>query len=102
MKTEIDELTCKRINEILVLLLNHYEQRKPNCPMCIVLGDYFDKHFISRRHYIAAADYINSNRPSAFSSFAAFKHRNSVTYWPTKDYKNRINWLKKHIKLTEI
>lgn len=42
--------------------------------------------------------YIVENRPSMFSSIAAFKSRQDMYYWPSCDIKPRIKWLKKHIK----
>lgn len=44
-------------------------------------------------------NYIRDNRPSKWSSFSAFKNRNSGYYWEEKDIKPRIKWIKKHIKL---
>lgn len=43
--------------------------------------------------------YIRANRPSKYSSYSAFLSRKTNYFWVQGDKKNRIKWLKKHIKL---
>lgn len=43
-------------------------------------------------------NYIHENKPSRFSSLAAFKSQLSLYHWPQKDVEARIKWIKKQIK----
>lgn len=45
-------------------------------------------------------EYIRNNRPSKYSSLAAFVYSGNDFYWPSGVLKPRVKWLKKHIKLT--
>lgn len=55
---------------------------------------------INNHEFFKLRKYIEENRPSKYSSFDAFKHRNSTFYWDVNNQKARIKWLKKHIKHT--
>lgn len=43
-------------------------------------------------------EYILKNRPSMFSSKAAFKSRKSCYYWEVGLIEPRVQWMNKHIK----
>jgi hypothetical protein len=43
-------------------------------------------------------NYIRNNRPSKYSSFESFIHRDCNYYWGSGNHIPRIKWIKQHIK----
>ena len=86
----------RTIKELLELMLDHQELFYSGlCAWNISLNN---KNLIGNLEYFYLQDYINTHRPSKYSSLQAYNSRKYRFYWPNGDIKPRIKWLKKHIK----
>lgn len=91
----------RTIAELLKLMIENQD--------CFYLGlcdwphnMYRVKKIITMSECIILEDYVKANRPSAFSSWDAFKRRNRRLYWPMGDIRPRIKWINQHLnKLTK-
>jgi hypothetical protein len=87
----------RNIKELLSILLDNIHNLQSG--LCNLSYLVMCDHLITDYEYDTLIVYINKNRPSKFSSIAAFKSRHSVFFWEDKLPAPRIKWLKKHIKL---
>lgn len=90
----------RTIAELLELMVENQD--------CFYLGlcDWSHKMYrakiITMSECIILEDYVKANRPSAFSSWDAFKHRKKRFYWTMNDIHPRIEWINQHFnKLTK-
>ncbi len=87
----------RNIKELLEVMLNNQQLFKTGLcywATCLLRNNIH----INWNEYCILHSYIKANRPSQYSSFNAFKTRNSLYYWEYKDIAPRIAWIKKHIK----
>lgn len=87
----------RTIKELLEVMLLHKD--KITLGLCGLAIKLYDNDIITVEEHIRIDNYIQHNRPSAFSSISALRSRRSNYYWVRGDIKPRIKWLNKHIKL---
>lgn len=91
--------------ELLELMLAHYSSCRPY--LCFAAWDLCEKHIINSEEFNLLWGYIQENRPSKYSSLAAYRSYKTPSgiFWKTasieKGRKHRIKWLKKHIEKTK-
>lgn len=85
------------IKELLQLMLEN--QKLFINGLCSWKANLYLEDVINMEESIALAIFIDNNKPSKYSSFAAYKHRNARDgyYWQADNIKPRVKWLKKHI-----
>lgn len=88
------------IKRVLTAMLEHQHvlinETVPSlCPFNYWLYQNNNINYIDRDVF---AHYIHKNRPSIFSSWDAFKNRNSLYFWTRYNAEPRIKWIKKHLK----
>ncbi len=66
--------------------------------LCFLVADLHKWGDISYDEAKVLTRYIWFNRPSRYSSIAAFKSRNSSYFWPSGERVPRRKWLEKQIK----
>ena len=66
--------------------------------LCHLNKTLYKKRIINFDEYVFISVYINSNRPSLFSSWSAFCNGGNSFYWTPGKHKQRIKWLKQQIK----
>ena len=87
----------RTIKQLLGVMLEHQELFRTG--LCTWSSNLYIKRYISREEGSLLYNYIKENRPSAFSSWDAFTHRqNKDWYWKSINITPRIKWIKKHIK----
>lgn len=96
----------RTINELLVVMLSRTDlfvsRNNPGGAQGLCNWSrelYYDK-IISNEEHNLLANYIENNRPSKYSSLAAFVYSDNRFYWPSGVLSFRVKWLKKHINLT--
>ena len=89
MKTE------RTIKELLQLMLEHQELFVSGLCQWTYALEY--RYLITSDEQMTLRYFINHNRPSKYSSIAAYKNKNLNYYWESKIIKPRIKWIKKHI-----
>jgi len=99
----------KAVNETLslckCLMILEDEYTHPNLlkeslfgrPLCTVVQILHNQGLLTSTESALLLDYIACNRPFAFTSWSAFKSRNSNVYWKIGDGHNRLHWLRVHI-----
>ena len=95
----------RTIKELLYLLLCSIENGKFNAGLCRTACNLWEVNVITSEELTLLRGYINTHKPSWFSSWDAYKqHKKEFTltgqnyYWTKDVEKPRIKWLKKHIK----
>lgn len=93
----------RSITELLEVMYENKEalemQSAPG--LCRHASNLLTRNLISYEEWRLLDIYIETHRPSVFSSLAAWQYRKDSYYWPPYDYKNRIKWIKQHIKKTQ-
>jgi hypothetical protein len=87
----------RSIKELLELMLKNEQGFFSG--LCSWVNYLYSSKIINLEEKLLLIRYIENNRPSKWSSFSAFKYRNTHFYWEWKNIKPRIKWIKKHIKL---
>lgn len=87
----------RTIKELLELMLSRTDLFRFG--LCQTVNKLYFTDIITVEECNLVEHYINSHRPSKFSSINAYIHRNDTYFWTKGDIKPRIKWLKKHIKL---
>ena len=87
----------RTIKELLELLLEN--QIHFSNGLCFWITSLHSYGKISNKEHQLLLFYITNSRPSKFSSWDTFKHRNKTYYWTKGNIEPRIEWIKKHIKL---
>lgn len=87
----------RSIKELLELMLKNEQGYFRG--LCNWVHNLYLSKIINLEEKFLLIRYIGNNRPSKWSSFSAFKSRNTHFYWEYKNIKPRIKWIKKHIKL---
>jgi len=93
----------RTIKELLQLLLRNIENGTFRYGLCQTASDLcYHDDVITFEELQVLHNYIDTHRPSWFSSWDALKqHITAESYYWTTDLKEpRIKWLKKHIKRT--
>ena len=67
--------------------------------LCQLTSDMWAVDLITVKESDLLYKYIRENRPSKYSSIAAFKSRKNSFYWPKGEIKYRLSWLRKHIEI---
>lgn len=90
----------RSVAELLELMLENQDYFYNG--LCIWARQMFHSKLISAAELDILADYIKANRPSVFSSWDAFKHRNRKYYWEMGNIHPRIEWInQQYNKLTK-
>ncbi|HMT03712.1 MAG TPA: hypothetical protein PKD00_10535 [Burkholderiales bacterium] len=88
--------TRRSIKELLQLMLDNQDYFIIG--MCNWIHNLLEDNLINKEEHRILYRYIQSNRPSIFSSIDAFLNRNNLFYWKSCDINPRLKWIKKHIK----
>lgn len=89
----------RTIAELLELMIEHQGYFYQG--LCIWARQMFNAKLISSSELDILTEYIKANRPSVFSSWDAFKHRNKDFYWEEDNIHPRIKWInQQYNKLT--
>lgn len=88
------------IEELLQVLLDNIEYCDRG--LCELSNYLHETEVIEIEEMTLLLEYIRDNRPSMFSSWSTFSCFFSDFYWKMNDNKNRIKWLKYHIKINTI
>lgn len=83
--------------ELLEVMLNN--KKEFTAGLCLWASRLYHSDIITHEEYIELRLFIKANRPSKYSSIAAYKSRNSGYYWEDGVIKYRVEWIKKHIKI---
>ena len=86
----------RTIKDLLELMIDHQELFYSG--LCYQNRSLNRKNLIGDLEYLDLQAYINTHRPSKYSSLQAYNSKQSGFYWSGGDIKPRIKWLKKHIK----
>jgi hypothetical protein len=89
-------MTRRSIKELLQVMLDNQD-----CflfGLCTWATKLYVKGFINVEEASKLHKYIQSNRPSKWSSISAYKCRNTPYFWRCGNIKPRVKWIKKHIK----
>ena len=89
----------RTIKELLIVMLDYQDKFKTG--LCHWTSSLLLLNVISCDECTILDDYIGVNRPKRYSSYSAFKSRNSLYYWISTHKAPRIRWIKKHIKLNK-
>ena len=87
----------RSIKELLQVMLDN--QQFFDAGLCLWALHLQTRIIITWEETQKVLSYIKANRPSKWSSRAAFKYRNSEYFWTIGDIEPRLKWLEKHIKL---
>ena len=90
----------RTIAELLELMIENQDYFYQG--LCVWARQMFHAKLMSSDECNILYDYIQANRPSAFSSWDAFKHRKKRFYWTIDEIHPRIEWINQHFnKLTK-
>ena len=89
----------RTVAELLELMIENQDYFHQG--LCVWARQMFHAELISSTENDILDAYIQANRPSAFSSWDAFKHRKKRFYWTMDDIHPRIKWInQQYNKLT--
>ena len=86
----------RTIKELLQVMLEH--EKLFHTGLCSWCQDLYRHDIITYDELFSLRKYIDTNRPSKWSSFAALTYRKNIYYWRPCDIGYRIKWIKKHLK----
>jgi hypothetical protein len=90
----------RTIKELLQLLLSKIENGTFKYGLCRTASDLYHDKVITFEELKVLYNYIDTHRPSLFSSWDAFNQNitEQSYYWTINAKKPRVKWLKKHIR----
>jgi hypothetical protein len=84
----------RTIKELLTVIYNRQDLFQTG--LCCWAYSLYNNNRINSSEYDSLLNYIESNRPSKYSSLDTWKRRNSAYYWKIGNIKPRLKWIKKH------
>jgi len=85
------------VQKVLLTLLKHKELFSSG--LCGWVNELSSCRLISGEEFDVIRVYIDSNRPSKYSSLGAYLYRKNNFYWPPYRLKPRLRWINKHLDI---